>query len=385
MTIALAFSNNKLAVQDTQKTYQENVLYVSTFCASVMASKLPALNSYPSNWAEIEAAYVQANADALGWANTVLARLLETPVEIDDYNNAVTMAFNDAIANAQALISNPGNASAKSALLANLATLSQTVGLMVSSVEGAIARVAAFNNNVPDMATQFATIIQGTIDATDADQTQINNLNQAIDNLSEQIKDYWVTIGALTGAIVVEGTLATLATIIAWPEGSVAWLIFGPAILIEGAMIALDAKNIYDAYEAIQQDTQKITGLTADMAALSATSQQYTEFANQTTAIQDSLNAILAAWQSVDEELTAAVNEINDASDDYDDSDWQAVVNDLNAGLGDWNEAYQLSQALTLNLTGTTAQLSYGMTQAQAQAAVNAGTSLPLLEYINRL
>ncbi|MBA5779285.1 HBL/NHE enterotoxin family protein [Stappia sp. F7233] len=385
MYIAHALKKRKTLVLDANKTYQQNVLFVSSFCTAVLASKLPALNSYPANWAEIETAYVQANADALSWANDVLARLLATPGEVDDYNATIVATLNAAIANANALVSDPSNASARSALNQNLATLTGTINLILGFVQSAITSVQNFNNTVPDMATQFSTIVQDAIDASNADQTQINQLNADIDNLNQQIKQYWIEIGAISGAVVVEATLATLATIVAWPYGAVAWLVFGPAILIEAALIALDAKNIVAAKGKIEADQKAITGLTADMAALSALSNQYQDFANQTEEIQTSLQAILAAWQQVEQEVSAAATEIQNAGEGYSSSDWQAVANDLNEALDDWDEAYDLSQALTLNLSGTNAAVSYGMTQRDVQAALNAGTSVPLIQYLNQL
>ncbi|MEM7299874.1 MAG: hypothetical protein AAF468_02225 [Pseudomonadota bacterium] len=385
MSISAALANNAQSAQSAQLQYQRDVLFVASFCTAVMASKLPNLHTNPSNWSDITSAYEAATREALIWANSVIVKLEATPAEINNYESTITATLTDALNNTSTLISDPTSNSAKSALNADLNTLSSTLNLITVFLQSTITAIQDFSDTVPNMATQLNTVVNQAVQASDADQDQINQLNQSIDNLNEQIKDYWEDIGQLTGLAVAEACVSTLATVAAWPEGGLVWLLFGPTILIQVAMIALDAVKLYDAYETVGQLTTEMDNDTSDMAALSALANQYQGFANQVSTVESKLQQILDVWQQIETDVNNAITDINDASDDYNSSDWSSVQTDLTNAQTSWGDAYALSQSLTITLTGSDADLAYGMTQQQVQDAYNASNVTPFVNYINDL
>ena len=108
MNLAHAIRKNVASLAQAQTTYKENVIAVNTLVTSVLTSSLPTLNNNPPDWTEYVTAYTAANADALGWVNNVMARLLDVPDEVQGYNPIISQLLTDAQAQATILKATPG-------------------------------------------------------------------------------------------------------------------------------------------------------------------------------------------------------------------------------------------------------------------------------------
>ncbi|WP_439887246.1 hypothetical protein ACSX1C_17720 [Pseudomonas sp. MBLB4123] len=384
-SLAHAIRSNARSLAEAQASYKQNVVEVNTLMTSVLTSSLPTLNQNPPDWNEFISAYEQANGDALNWVNNVMARLLDVPQEVLGYNGVITQVLQDAKAQAQALIEQPSNPTALATLNQDLNALSSQLALVTSFIAGAISALQQSRDNLPDMARQLQSIADRSTQDANADQAQIDQLNADIAQLKADIKSLTAAIVALGIADGVAITLGVAATIALWPVGAAVWFVLGPAVAVASTYIALDAEKIKADQASIQAKLGQITGITADVATLHVLAGNFADLASQSEAIETSLQAILAEWQTLESDVNAAITDIRSALADAGGSNFDAVLNDLNQAIAEWNAAYAQAGSLQLDLQVNNAQLEYGMNAAQVQAVLASGQNFGLIEYYNNV
>ena len=366
-----------------QNTYKENVVAVNTVVTNVLSSSLPTLNQNPPDWNDFTSAYVQANADALNWVNNVMARLLDVPDEVKTYNSVISGLLQDALTQTNTLISNPSNAAALTALNNDLSGVSSQLSLVNLFISGAVTNIQNFQDILPNMATQLQTIANKSTQDANADQQQIDALKQDIKNLYSDIDDLTAQIVALGIVDGVALTLGTVATIAAWPFGALTWLVMGPAVAAASTFIALDAVKIKDDKAKIKADQDKMNDLTADVATLHLLAQSYQKLADDSTAVEQNLQAVLTEWLDFENDINQAISDIQTAVNDSSACNFSAVKDDLNAAVTEWNDTYTKAGDLHLDLQVNNAELQLGMSQSQVSAALASGTTMGIIQYYN--
>jgi hypothetical protein len=385
MLLAHAIRKNASSLGQAQNTYKQDVVAVNTLVTSVMTSSLPTLNTNPPDWPEFVAAYEQADAVALNWVNKVMARLLDVPDDVQNYNQVISQLLSDAKTQAQTLINQPNNPGALASLNQDLTSLTSQLGLVTTFISGAITSVQNFQDQLPTMAAALQTIAAKSGNDAHVDQAKIDKLNASIAQLQADIKSLTAAIVALSIADGIALTLGVVITIAAWPFGALAWLMLGPAVVAATTFIALDAIKIEQDKGQIAVDQQALTGLTADVATLNVLANNYSGMVTQAQALEASLQAILAAWQALEADVTTAVTDIRTAISDTTAANFQAVLNDVNGAIGEWNTAYAAAGALHLDLQVNNAQLGLGMSSSQVQSALAGGQTTDIITYYNQI
>jgi len=385
MALHHAFRNSARNIADVHSAYKQSVIFVNNEATGVYSSQLGVLNTLPPDWQDFVNAHQAAQADALDWINNVMARLLTVPASVQSYNATISAALQDARNQAQALIQNPGNAGARSALTADLNLVKSQVSLVLAFVSGTLSAVQNYQNKVPDMAQQLQTIANKSSADAGADQEKIDDLNAAIEQLKADIKSLTAAIVGLAIADGIALTLGVVATIAAWPFGALAWIVLGPVVVVATTYIALDAIKIKADKAEIEAKQAQITGLTQDVAVLQGMAKQYGDFAAQTADVQSNLENVEAEWQTLDNEVTNAVNDIQAAIADEQACNYQAVADDLNEAVAAWTDAYNQAGSLILDINVNNAQLEPGMSQQDVQDALATGQTTDLVTYFNQL
>ncbi|NQD92905.1 enterotoxin (HBL) [Pseudomonas sp. CrR25] len=385
LSLARAIRVNASSLAQAQTSYKQNVVAVNTLMTSVLTSSLPTLNQNPPDWSEFIAAYEQANGDALNWVNSVMARLLNVPQEVLSYNAVISQVLQDAKTQANTLIAQPSNQTALTVLNQDLTAVSGQLALVTSFIAGAVSALQQSQDSLPDMAVQLQTIADKSTQDANADQTQIDQLNADIAQLKADIKSLTAAIIALGIADGVAITLGVTATIALWPVGALVWFMLGPAVAVATTYIALDAEQIKADQARIQDKLGQITGITADVATLHVLASNFADLASQSEAIQTSLQAILAEWQTLESDVNDAIGDIRSAVADASGANFTAVLNDLNEAIDEWNAAYAQAGSLQLDLQVNTAELQYGMSSAQVQASLASGQNVGLIQYYNNV
>jgi hypothetical protein len=366
-------------------TYQTNVCVVNTYVNSVMSSTLPTVPVQPTDWSSYVTAWEQANTIALQWVNTCMARLLEVPQDVQNYNSAITALLQDAVAQTNALIANPNNAAAKIALQSDLTVLPQQLQLVENFVSGAISALQGFQDQLPNMAAELTQISNLAIADNNADQAQIQDLQNKIQQLQSDVSSLTAAIIGLSIADGVALTLGIVASIAAFPVGLLTWFALGPAVAVATTYIALDAVQLKADKALIDQDQQQMSDLTASCSVLATLSTTYTSLASQSQTIQTALQAVLAEWQTLSSDIAVAITDIQAALTDDNAANYPAVLADLQEAQGEWTAAYTQAGALVLNLQVNTASLQIGMSQDQVQSALAGGKTLDLITYFNQV
>ncbi len=385
MALAQAIQKNALSLAVKQTSYKENVVAVNTLVTSVLSSSLPTLNQNPPDWDKFVSAYEAADAGALTWVNNVMARLLNVPDEVKNYNDSITQLLANAKMQAESLEVDPTNKGALSALNSDLSNVSNTLGLIVTFITGALNAIKSFKDELPTLAANLQTIATDSTKAASADQAQIDKLNADIDALHAEIKSLTASIVALGIVDGVALTLGIVATIAAFPEGALVWFVLGPAIAVASTYIAIDGLKIKADNAAIKADEQQITGLTADVSTLHILSKNFAAMSAQTVEIETNLQAILVEWQALDADVANAVDDIKTATADSSSANFTAVVADVDQAITEWAAAYKQAGALHLELNVNDAQLTVGMSSAEVQQATAKGTNSDIITYYNQV
>lgn len=383
--LAAAIRERATPLAVAQNTYKQNVVLVNTLMTSVLTSNLPALHETPKDWGEFAQALENAKSGALEWVNGVMARLLSVPDTVRGYNGVVQQLLTSASTQAEALIANPTDTAAREILLQNLDDMLSQITLVRTFVEGALDHVRKFKDTLPALAQNLIGLSQKAIADAKADEKKIQELQSDIDQLQNDIQELTKAIVALG---IVDGltiTLGVVATIAAWPLGASVWFVLGPAVIVATTMIALDAARIKADKEKIAQDQQRITGLTADVATLHVLAQNFQQMANKATSLETNLSQILAEWQKLEDDVKAAIGNLQAAITDAHKPDYQAVKTDIDDAKEEWDAAMAQAGALHLDLNVNPAQLELGMSESEVREALGKKEAVPLIEYYNQL
>ncbi|WP_319760915.1 hypothetical protein [Maridesulfovibrio sp.] len=385
MKLSQAINGNVVALAQSQKTYKQNVVAVNMVISSILQSKLPALNQYPADWKAFTDSYKEACCYALDWTNSVLARLLCIPDETLSYNDIITMLLNDANTQANNLVKNPQDNTALKMLNNDLKGIQAQLKIVTTFISQAVKKVKTFGDNIPQMASKLQTIADKATADEKVDQKKIDDLKKEIDNLNSDIDSLSASIVALGIADAAAITLGTIATIAAFPEGALAWLFCGPAVAAATVYIALDATKIKEDKANIESKGKQMDQVTADVATLHIIAQNFNRLATSTTAIEDNLKAILKEWQQLEDDVTAAVNDISEAVTEVKKVDFGEVQKDINDAIKEWKEACTQAGALRIEVKANDAPLKIGMSQEEVKDALAKGKSIDIIEYFNKV
>lgn len=381
--LAAAINNGFTRFAIANTAYQTNVVTVNTYVNNVMSSTLPVVPVQPTDWQDYVNAWEAADAVALDWVNKCMARLLDVPDDVINYNPAITSLLQDAITQANALIANPANTAAKIALNNDLTSLPQQLQVVETFVSGAVSALQQFQDKLPSMAADLTNISNLAIADNKADQQQIQDLQTAINQLQADINSLTAAIVGLGIADAAAMSLGLIASIVAFPEGLLTWFVMGPIVAVATTYIALDAEQIVADKQAIDAKQNQMNQLTQSCSVLATMSTTYTNLANQSQAIQTALQAVLTEWQALSSDIAVAITDIQAAVNDSAKPDYQAVLNDLNEASSEWTAAYTQANALKLTFNVNPQQLQIGMTSSQVGSALAQSQPVDLITYFN--
>lgn len=115
--------------------------------------------------------------------------------------------------------------------------------------------------------------------------------------------------------------------------GPADFIVIGIGIATTGAVIALDTVKLVQDQNKVKKLNTQLNSLKQDAAALQIMGDSYIALAASATALSADVETISSAWQAVQDEMTAAINEINKAIDGEDATpvDYQALYDEIAA------------------------------------------------------
>jgi hypothetical protein len=380
-SLSNALQRNAAAIQESQTSYQQSVLAVSNLMAATFAANLPAVNQQPANWDAIKTAYSNAKSDALSWTNQVYASLQSTPDSVESYNPTITALLGDAIMQAQALIADPGDATAKSLLNTDLKNLNNTLALVNIFITGTQSAIARFGTQtLTDDAAQLLAVANAAYQDQAIDQAAINQLKTLIDNLNNDIA-YQASIIGVDGAALI-GT-AAVGVVCAAAFGPGDLILLGITMAVEAATISLASVALNNDLAQLRQAQDALGSTEQDAAMLQSLGDTFSSLAAQTVALSGAVDAISSAWQALETDVMDALTDINYALQDVAFTDYQSLYNDLVDASLCWQDAYAAAVLLEVKLDGNTADVAVGMTSDQVSQQLSQSPSIDFVTYIN--
>ncbi|ACL04453.1 conserved hypothetical protein [Desulfatibacillum aliphaticivorans] len=383
--LTLAIRNNMSAVAQAATDYKTNVVNVNTYMNNVLSSSLPEVDPEPKDWQDYVNAWETASSDALTWVNQCMGRLLSVPQDVESYNPIINSLLTDAINQTNLLIKNPQNKAALAALTNDLAQIPVQLSLVETFISGAVQALQNFQDVLPDMATQLGNLSNLAVEDNKADQKQIQELTSKINDLQNDINSLTAAIVGLGIADASAIILGVIGSIVAFPEGLLSWLIFGPAVAVATTYIVLDAEKIKADKDEIDQYQKEMDQLTAACSVLASMSTMYGNLAAQSETIQDALKAILSAWQEMAADVAVAITDVQTAIADEKSANFQAVLKDLQGAQSEWQSADSLAASLVLDLQVNNAQLQIGMSQSTVGSTLQGGQVMDVIQYFNSI
>jgi hypothetical protein len=382
-SLTQAISKNMPLLAQASSAYKINVVTVNTYVNNVLSSSLPTVTPEPTDWPAYVTAWEQASSEALKWVNQCMARLLSVPQDVENYNPIISALLADAITQTNTLINNPNNQAALAALCNDLNQIPSQLSLVETFIAGAIQALQNFQDVLPSMATQLQNLSQLAASDNKADQAQIAKLQVEVNRLQDDINSQIASIIGFGVVDVAAISLGIVASVMAFPVGLITWFVLGPAVAVATTYIALDAKQIVADKAAIRQTQGEMSDLTIACSVLATMSTTYGNLAKQSQTIQTALQAILAAWQTMAGDLTAAITDARTAISDKNANNFQGVLLDVQGAQTEWRATDAQAAGLVLNLQVNTAQLQVGMSQSTVAQTLQGGQVIPLVQYFN--
>ena len=395
MLLSHALTTHKMTLTDAHTDYWTNVNFVTTTMASTLSCKMPSLLNPPADYNDYSIEYNQAKGYAINWTNQVLWRLTAQPQDVTGYNKLILDSFNQCKEDAEELLADPSDSFAAKDLSLSLTHLSTTLGHLLTEMSDVVTSIQNFGNQLPDLAATLQSIADRATNDEAVDQSQINALNDQIRHLNEEIRQLNRDIIVKSASIAALGVIGIAGAI---PTGGASLLVSGLACGGLGYSIYLDQKQICADQTMVKEDYNDIQGLTQDVATLQTLSINFDELANNSTAAVDSLASVQQEWNALVTDLNCAVTDTRAALDqlkaeqsatdlnpEQASAQCQAILDDINAAIAAWDDAFAQATMLTIDMVGTSADIQFGMSGDQIQAAIDAAGSVDIITYLNAL
>lgn len=371
-------------------SYKDSLFEIVNYAGQVHAYQLPVLTN-PSIWPGGAGAYQQTvttwsvtTGTLQGWAQGTLKNLTALPgTLLQNGTQVVSPTLKAAVASAEQLVTYPKDEAAKANLHFTLSTLAINFGLQAGLTAPLIASMQGQSMVFDQNATLMASLAADALKAAGNARKEIEQLNQDIRRLESEIKAAAAAIAGGSLAAVLGIGMGILAVVLAPATGGVSLFLLIPAILITGGgayIVALNAKKIVDAKEAIKAAANKITTFNADVASVNTMAGTLSGLSGQVESMKSALNTIVAPWVAAQTYFAETESTIDNLGSS---TEWQQVLDSLVQIQTQWGSFMTTVEGLQLNTdVRTKADLTLTMSQEQVEATLSRATPIPIIQYL---
>ncbi|NMP26717.1 hypothetical protein GW590_07570 [Rahnella sp. SAP-1] len=366
------------------EVYKTNVATVNSLISSILDYRLPTMTLPPDNWARFCKTYIEAQSDALVWINQVIARFDNIPQDVQSYHQDITIILADAITMAQCMIDNPERRLIYASLLnQDLTIIANKLNMVLGFVKGTIDALNDFQNALSKTAGKLHNL--ATIASQDAkvDQQKNTALKKSINDLNESVMGLTTSIVCLGIADAAAIAIGSLATILAFPIGGLAWLFCAPAIITASVFIDLNSKKIKAEKILIETTQREMDQRAQNVSTLHLLAQTYTGLAKSSSSAKDNLYQILENWHTLASDFSESIKDIHKVVLDVKNCNDQDIVEDLTLANDCWQKAYNDAGSLTINLDHSDAEIDIGMNEHDIKKAYQSSNVVDIVTYFN--
>ncbi|WP_128894857.1 HBL/NHE enterotoxin family protein [Longirhabdus pacifica] len=197
------------------------------------------------------------------------------------------------------------------------------------------------SQNFSQDAAQITAILSGDDALITSIENEINAVNQAID------RDIGIIAGGAVGQLV-GVAIITAGVLSIWAGGAGAKLIVGGTVILGGATtaVALAAQDLEEKKDALKNLTQQLTGLRAEVAALTLTENQVRDLKDQIDGAITALETLKLQWTVMDTKYATLIDHV----EDIEPGGGIFVIADLETAKDSWQDISDLAQTLYLDI-----------------------------------
>lgn len=384
MKLSYAIGGNIASLLQAQSEFQTSVVYVSTCINSVLSSRLPLPNQNSPSWNEFLTACTISSGGVLRWVDQILTTLLTIPPPVQNYAGLVRSLLEDSQSQAANLVEYPANASSIKRLNNNLNALLRQINLMTSFLNARLQEVRRSGAVLPSLARQLQAVATKSTKETSCNRRQIALFMKQLHQLQSDLDRHTaaiVSVGIGNAAPLTMGEISVAES----PSGTARWLTLGPVLAVSNTNIGLNTEKIRTGKEAINQTLNEMDQLTGSVAAMNVLSELFTNLAIQCAQLEQNLETLLTAWETIGSDISFAAQGIQFALEDpYKTGiDFNALLQDMTGALTEWVNTTNQAGIFALNLQVNNAALRCAMSQEEISEALKQGKTFDAITYFN--
>lgn len=381
----IAFPNTLAMLKDVSVTNEDYVKAVEMVRQYTVAIKnvyqIPALHCGTEIQTAIQNCADLMYGEALKWAS--IEEMLEnSEADIELYVNRVRKLTKDCIIYIDKISEDPGSVEDMCIELAKAANYAYEIQNEIADCKSNLQKFAS--DSVKNIVEDLNTIEQQLMKGEDVDQSRIEQLNRDIEKLEGEISQLEAAIAGLTIGIGVSATSIILGAVFGGIAGGiVCGVAFGILIAISGTFIGLDAAKITAYNDQIAFDEQQLSIYDQDIVTIQQLEKQFQGFLDNVENVINALDTINEAWGTLAQDSENMVSDIKAAADDLKEEAWEAMKNELNEVVNVCEEFDEHIKVVDVSeATVTVADIKFGMSAEEIEAAVNAAEKIPYTRYM---
>jgi hypothetical protein len=331
-TVAATNNADKPIEQQLADSYNANNAVLS-YAQSLTGSQLPALTPPPPWYNQFQTKFADAKTHAMLWQNTVKPGLVAIPTGILNY--ALLWGLNNTTINQaiDILDRDPHNQQTKDTVLNCLRELHAGVRKQLSTA-------ATFQTTIDDFATKLTNdaklmgdAIQEATKSVGYNEREVARLVGHVTELRDEVSKWQIVVTASAIGAGVAFWIGAVIAIFSFGIG-LAFSVIGAAAGI-ALMIAAQVK-IKQLVYAIEQDERDMKGVNVQIAALKVIENNLTTLVSMSKAASAQVDLILKAWDTLEKELVAVLDDLTAADGDVQRMDLPALRMDMAQANADW-------------------------------------------------
>lgn len=313
---------------------------IFTYVVAMQNTTLPPV---AGDWyTTFQQAFHDAAVHASEWS-TYSAALTAVPAGIANFATAFTMNMTTINTYANIVKLDPSNTAALNSLVASIQSLLTAVQSQKTGAAAVIPQLNTFASQLVSDQTVMKNAIASALNQQGADQTSIDQLNADIATLQADIAKWNTVITAVAIAGGIGIFIGCVSAIFSFGLGLVFAVASAAATI---ATIIIAQQKIKADYSTIQGDEAQIGTLNTEIAALSTLQTNLNNLINLSNQAQQQLQLILTAWQQLETEIQAVINDLQGATGATNPLNVDTLLADLNAANSDWQTLVQFCNVL---------------------------------------
>lgn len=361
--------------------YAEALTNVYNYTVALTKIEVPTLHCDPEVSQKVQEYYEIINADAASWVQ-VVSRFDICLNIVPDYLNYIEGFAEQALQ----IVNKIYISKIYEQLLSDLLNTSSVYASeMKRMIDDCYANVYNFiNKDAYEILDNLDEICKQLENEEAVDNEKIDELNKLIDELDAEIASLENALEVFSPAAAMSVGFLVLGMILGGSlVRAVCGVVFGIPLAIAGTYMTLDGIKLHKDKQALDAALTELDDRTQDVVVIQQLERQFKGFLDNANTILTDLGIINEAWGTMMGECQDIIYEISDSETELQEKDWSVMQETL-------TELINTCELLRTHMnfvnvgeaTVSTAQIDFGMSAEEIEAAVNAAEKIPYVDYM---